>query len=59
MVKLSQFHSLRFMTSTRCLVSSNPGRTNTHDLKITEQKMQSLLKHLQTVRLSCLLGYGR
>ena len=59
MVKLSQFHSLRFMTATRRLVSSNPGRTNTHDLEITEEKMQSLLRHPQTVRLSCLLGYGR
>ena len=59
MVKLSQFHSLRFITATRRPVSSNPSRTNTHDLKITEEKMQSLLRHLQTVRLSCLLEQGR
>ena len=58
MVKLSQFHSLRPITATRRPVSSNPGRTNPHGLKITEKKMLFLLRHLKTVRLyfPCLLG---
>ena len=36
--------------------SSHPGQTNTQGLKITEEKVLPLERHLQTVSLSSLLG---
>ena len=38
------------------VTGSNPGQTNTRGLQITEKKVLPLLWHLQTVRLSSLLG---
>ena len=39
----------------REIAGSTPGRINTKDLKITEEKVLSLQFHLQMVRLSSLL----
>ena len=38
------------------VAGSNPGRNNTQDLKITEEKVLPLKFHLQMVRISSLLG---
>ena len=40
----------------RGVAGSNPGRTNTQGLKITEENVLPLLWHLQSVRHSSLLG---
>ena len=43
----------------REVVGSNPARKNTQGLKITEQNVLPLLRHLHMVRHSSLLGKGR
>ena len=46
-------------TIVREVAGSSLGRTNTQGLKIIEEKVLPLLKHLQMVRPSRLLGQGR
>ena len=43
-------------TLMREVSGSSPGRTNTQGLKIIEEKVLPLLKHLRMLRLSRLLG---
>ena len=52
--RLSQLDKRR--SSEREVAGSNPARTNTQGLKITEENVLPLLRHLQMVRHSSLLG---
>ena len=53
-VKLDQLRERR--SAEQEVVTSNPGRTNTQGVKITEEKVLSLLWHLQMIKFSSLLG---
>ena len=46
----------RHRSAAREAACSHPGQTNTQGLKITEEKVLPLKRHLQTVSLSSLLG---